>query len=864
MADPTPEEMLRILEEEQARATAAAQPQGGDPLADALPRAPTVEAEQAAIGRDRARLNAPAQRAAEGDAGGGADGTGRMADFGAMAAQMEQEMRTAASAEREKTANGPMDRMMRGFNTTLANTIGFPVEVVNEALGYAGMSFLEQPGNAMAAVRDGFRRAGIDVKEGALDGWMEKIGGAEVGALLTFVGMRGAAPTLQARVTPQSGTLQRTGAALAEGYTTQPGRMLTTDVAATAAAVPGADAGGSAGGALGKWLGGETGEAVGRAVGEVAGGMTTGVAGGLTAARVANSAVNRATGAAATQTPSSPIIERNADIEAPKYFAEQQIAREKRVVERSIENAIQSVRSRRDAGDAAVHLRERLDEVQEEARRIEGRLWRRVPQRTPVPVDNLKAPAKRMLAQLDTNPEAVPEQLLVRLATLAQKYPNGIPLGKLQQFRTGLLREATAAGGWRAGGTPPNKQLQANLYTMNDKLLEAMEASLQGNPVMQQARAFSRAMNDRFQRGELGDFFARTDSGELRIHPDDTLFKLINKPRGARELVDAMQPMPGPTRRGIPLTKGVRTLEAANDALAARFRQVAQEARTTATYRNPDDATLSEAEAVSKFFHRNRNAMVPLHRAYTDIESTIALVDDQIREMDTIRKSAVAQYAQRDPQKAVAGIVNSPDPAKTARELKRTFGRDQDAHQGFEKLIVETMIARAGPSMINAEKMLQLPKYQRLLREALEPDKYDRFYRIVQTGAALERGEGGGKRSLVQRGSSMFAHLLGLQLGRVLAHTFATGQAGSLSIPARVSSAFRDAVAQSFANRGPSVLFTEAVLDPKWERVLLSKLPSNATEAEKTMAIMRRMVAKGAGARVGLTDLLTEDEGSQP
>jgi hypothetical protein len=533
-------------------------------------------------------------------------------------------------------------------------------------------------------------------------------------------------------------------------------------------------------------------------------------------------------------------------------------------VDRSIENAINSVRSTRDAGEAAIVLRERMDAVRDEAERIEGRMWRRVPQKTPVDVRPLRSPANKMLKLMDTDPESVPMDILQRIDKLAVKYDGNIPLGKLNQLRTSILREAKGAGGWKAGGAPPNKILQSNLNVLNEAILDSMETALAGNPVMKQAREYSRAMTDRFQRGDLGDFFSRSDSGDLRVHPEDTMLRLLGKTRGPRALVGAMEdPLPGATPRGNRLQKGPAAISAANDALAARFRQLADEAGNNARVRNPEGVTEARADAASRFFKRHDAIIRPLHRAYTDIESTVQLIDDQLRERDVIRKSAVAQYAQRDPQNAVSAVINSPDPAATARDLRRSFGTDKDANEGFQGLLVETLMKRAGPSMIKTEQMFQQPKFHNLLRRTLDPDQYDRFMRLVQTGAALERGEGGSGPGMVRRGSSMLAHLLGLQVGRLLAHTFSTGQAGSLSIPARTASAFRDAVADSFANRGPSIIFREAVMDPKWERVLLSKLPSNADEAAKTMKILRRIVAKGAGARVGLTDVLAEDEGKK-
>ena len=170
---------------------------------------------------------------------------------------------------------------LEGANERIAQVLGFPVDVVNDALRLAGANNTES-GSGTQALMDAFRRAGVRLPEGAERSLTQKIGGEVINQLLGYGGARLAAPTLQ-KVGGTAGAvgdalLDKPVTGLATSVTSAPGVVLGGEYGGKGGKIAGEFIGEQVAGEDGTKIGGTIGEGIGGALGSIVGGTATAVA----------------------------------------------------------------------------------------------------------------------------------------------------------------------------------------------------------------------------------------------------------------------------------------------------------------------------------------------------------------------------------------------------------------------------------------------------------------------------------------------------------------------------------------------------------------------------------------------------------
>lgn len=816
------------------------------------------------------------------------------------------EMELVLQAEQAKDAP-PQESgsILRGFNSSLANLIGFPVEVVNDALGMAGANFAEG-GDAMKAVRGAFNKLGIKTHEpGKGDIW-DRIGSETLSSVLSMIGLRAAAPTMQAAAAaPTAGPLSRAGGVLADAAMNRPINTAVGSLTAPIGAVPAAEQAGNVFEKGGEALAGgpgvvsKTARSVGEGVGATIGGIATGGAGQLGGDALANVSkwVARKGMGMVGLTPGQAlqpiyradvpmqrrgIVLEDADQTAPKYFAENAVTREVTATDAAIRREVQAIQQAASRGlseeEVSSRLSAAMERVRDAGRAIENRLWGRVPRGAPVTqVGEIDNALSRIMPYSEVDQPQIPWRAVTQLTDSLDASRAGtrqLTVGDLLTMRSRILKEAGEA----SSGTllsQPDPQLARHLNDLEQAILSTIQRAVPNDTTIQQARAYSHEFNNRFTRGPIGQVLLEGGQGmPRRTLPEDVLQAILGDRQGPRAVHAATAPINvGGRGQGRTQTlTGSGPLRTEMDAgIRAAYANDLQDVIAAAdATTNPGGMARAVAKASEAQVRKLNGRIDDYARASTTLRDSQRQFLEWANERDVWTNSALAQFAQRDSAAAVANVMNSRDPARTMRDLLRgsdlpaagntrarmRMDSDPDVVEGLKRGVI-AHIFREGQtaeplSIGRVMNTLGNPKIKGMMNELFTTDELGRLQRIV--GAANEIA--GGKVNPAMRftrflGTGM-AHILGLKFGHGLAKITNAGPQGSLSIPARAAKQARTLFLKAFATGDPAKLIAQAVMDPATERLLLMKAPSTLADLKRANAISRKLVSAAAGNRAAL------------
>lgn len=737
-----------------------------------------------------------------------------------------------------------------GFNEGLADAIGVPLEgldrvwrIIGASAGGDGEGFLDNPTDANKVVKDAFKRVGILPKDN-LDNFQRRVGRSAFQALTFLAVLQANAPRLAA-IAGKS-TTAFIAQQMGKFHLQYPGLAFLGELGSVAGAQKGVEEFGPAGAVVGGLAGGA-------AVG-IGGGHATGAI--LSPVKALDSLVRffRVPKVARGQEP----IKSGIPSEASTFYASEQVAGDVKMLENSIQSTINKIRQPQEVvgsgGNRArvpltpevaeIRLRRGLEATMAAARKIESKFWKRIPKNVDVSIGRVQAQAIKLQDDLDVTPNTLPRESI----ELIENLDNTVSTGKLLKLRSGILasqREARAAG-------------QSELVANHGKLVASIDASIKaGLPdeaVVDQALNFSRAFNDAFTRGPVGEVLRFTKAGDPLVSPTQTASNLLKKFGGvggdrAGGEFGLEQVATGARLAG----KRKKVLQEAEGAVRARFRQIAEEDGPEA------------AEAFMRKHEPNIRALGGLSNEFKIAQRELAA---DLAQLDEIKASALAKHALLEPSVAAKRILSSGNPKAEVDKLLKSFEGNEDAIEGLQNTIMETLFHRArtnGPAVMvedgqafegivasRLQNMLNDPKVSSMLNKLFEntgdPDKLSRLNKIVNIAARLEAGEG--KSGVVIRAGKIVGGVTGAFVGRAFSGIM--GSAGTIQVPGIFAMEGRRIVTEALQRLNPTKILRYAMTHPEWEQVLLSKLPTNAKEARIFTRKMQRAFSVLEGTRKGI------------
>ncbi len=516
---------------------------------------------------------------------------------------------------------------------------------------------------------------------------------------------------------------------------------------------------------------------------------------------------------------------------------------------------------------SSVIAREQLDSALSDARLREKELWGQVPDNILVDKTNTTKTYDDLIkntprAQQDDIPRALmskvlngPDESNIRILgadgrpLLGDKVPVTERVTELQGLRSKLLEGGRKA---RAEGNYNSARIHDNLAdaVLND--IGAAPERIQGETgqKIRDALDFSRTLNDKFTRGEVGRILGTSRTGGEKVAPEMTLSKIMGggKIKGDVGLQNMLDAADTPELRG-----------AVEDHLKEQLNKVALK-----------DGSLNSS-AARKFMSDNVDILdkfPQLKQSITDASTSADSLLAKSTRTNQVQKTLVnesknnvSKFINTPVDKEFDMIVNSRDPAGFTADLKNRAAKDPSgaAQKGLTASAADYLFSKSMKNgAIHGETLLNNlnnnPKMASSLEQIMTPDQMQRMRRI---GGELKAVQSTSSRDiggvindlpskLVETPIRMLAANVGSKASKV------TGGGGSLVASGMFSQEAKRYLGK-WNNGKTGELLTHAVDDNQLYKALLT---NSSTQAGQKLASQRLEAwLLGPGAT-----LLKEDE----
>lgn len=770
-----------------------------------------------------------------------------------------------------------------GFNTSVARTLSLPREVVDQGMGLLGLDYMQHGGPQQQTV-DALNRMGIPTYE--IDNLANKIGQGALPALATWGAMQLAAPSMAAK--QGFGTFDYVARNIGEwamkhpvvglwlGQTSQAGGKLATQIVNPTS---------------------DFGKGATELAGEIAGGMAPGAIKGAVklpfkalgtipgvgplarnAARITGEGINTLSENLPTDlsnaikkynpfykqpqfTPAKEsLVNPNIDANRLQTFSQDQIASAMTYQDRAIENAIKSIPTSGTSGQVQARTHVLLQDAEKISKRIVSGFWDRVPLKTRISVSDLYRDVRNLRRELVDSNNVRPDEMIDRVLATVQprRGMNGqivSAMPTLQKLRDLQSQIGTAITEERARDAPREGQVR-NLARISEMIDDNISRQLPNDTSIEQARNMSKRHNDLFSRGPINDILSKRRSGDFRVPQAASIDTLMQKTDGLAALKAVQEGVSNypriPTNKFrprayyanpnavTPVEKDTlnQLVKSAEDSIRASFREVAEQ--------GPEKAVAYSV--------KNEEAIRALAGVAGELNFTAQKVAGALAEKKSITASALARFAQTSGDNAVKNIFAQRDPAAVAGQLMIRFRGDPDALEGLRNQVLNEFIYnRAGTNPNLMQKMMQEPRYEKLLKAVLADDQWARLNRMVNAAVHIGAENETGIKSFFRAPFRTAGRLAGAAFGRRVAP-------GTLQGPSIFSKAAGEFMEKSLGGTDPQDLLAHAVLDPNWEALLYSRIPTTTKDMRAAQTHYKRLFATMNSSQQAVLDKLSKDK----
>lgn len=759
---------------------------------------------------------------------------------------------------------GPVQDYFNGFNKTVANTLEAIVpkrpEIMNEFLGWMnGKGYVDKPRKPQEMIKEFFDASGLTYDDVPVNQLMEDIGHETFQQSLITAAMLAGAGPMAAIEGP--GVMAAIARQIGQFTKANPGATLTSNIGAGAGAqvaggengmfpgnplaeIAGSVLGAGAGAtqtapAIGKLLGGGIGATLGgigsmltlgpfgAVPGTGAGGVTGWKWGSHLAEKVLRSGIPLEKAA---------LLGRELPQEATEY-ARQAVMADRTRIEEDMAMVYRNL-----AGDTAdpqqqaEGLRATVRGAYKTAQARASDLWSRVDMNQKVGVSNARQTAAMMVQNNPrTAPELLPHDILTKIGMLGRPVQTATktPLPKYGTTSPSKSKTAKAApvtlkdlrgiqeligAKLREENLPDS--MTRNLTLLNKAIDQDIAMSNPDDKALAVAREYTTWLHDHLSRGPLGKFIGReanayqlSQSGDL-----EAALGLIRQSEAGTAIAETA------ARLNMP--------ELEQQAAQFMKSHLAEEWSRT---NSPEQVSkLMAAPGTQRF-------MQAFPKQAASFNADASLLSASVADAHALENSAFKAYAGTDPQTAIRGLFGGGQKVQKVQEIKAGLMGNADAMRGFKNgTLVEFYNAARGSPRHMAD-MLAAKDTRGMLAEVLGPEDMTRLERMVRAGEALEKqGKLAGSRTM---------------LGMLSRYIFA-GAARNLGAKTIQQTGTAATIGQNLIETMTSVapardLFTKAIVDPKWERLLYSRVPATLREMQATQELVKGAIGTLRAAQSG-------------
>lgn len=534
------------------------------------------------------------------------------------------------------------------------------------------------------------------------------------------------------------------------------------------------------------------------------------------------------------------------------------------------ERRLQSIGPESSESQNSLAVSREIDSALERATARERELWDAVPRGAQVDTANSRDLAQEII---DNTPRAqrgdiprVVRQLLVEDGGLGET----TTVNELHGLYSELRRVARSA----MAGNDQNKNMARISNSVADAILTDLGAGggqSQIGRAIDDARAYSAALHETFDRGAVGRLLKRTLDGDQSVDPELSLRRTVGRsgPEGAvssRQINSAA---------GFDGREG-QTAPAIQDYIRDRFQLSAVDAQGNFT-----------AGTARRFFRDNQ----PLLQQYPDLREEILgavanrenaeqiaqRVSDVIARSQKPRNSATATFLDGPASEAANSILRSRDPVRTARSLRNSAAKDRtgEALSGLKGAFVSQLVrgsrrTTGGRTQLDANRlqsMLDDDAMSRAMRVIFTPQEMGRIRKIAGDLSKVQNTEAGNVGgSLSGAKANTLIKTLAQVGGANLGAKAGGGNAGASLQAANIGSRRAERLVNMLAGDRASLIIADAIEDPELFRALLTDVGSVGFEKRAVPKLLPYLIGGGS---VAATDddeplsLTLDDPGNQ-
>lgn len=394
-------------------------------------------------------------------------------------------------------------------------------------------------------------------------------------------------------------------------------------------------------------------------------------------------------------------------------------------------------------------VREEIDRAFERAQQQERRLWAQVPKEAQVPTQGVRAVFTDI--QADTS-RARSSDIPAKAVELLGE--NGLAQVESVREMHGLYSEMRQQAREALGGTTPNENRARIANEIADAILVDLGA-VSDMPTavgvkINEARAFTREMNETFGQGTVGQVRAQTRAGGDTMSAETTLARTVG-PGGARAAV-AVNDLRSAAGPGI-------------DAPVQDFLRgkLMDRANAGNVYRpqNAEAFERANAEVLSQF-PELRGEIGAANVAQRSSEARSQRVDSIVAQLDNPRQNVGAALINATPGDEVGqAIFKARDPARAAQALRRETAKDTSgrALEGVRRGTLDFLIGRAqgryasdGTPTVSGNQLfgdLTDPKHAQVMKALFNENELSRMQQIARQFQGLEGARRAGQMDAV-------------------------------------------------------------------------------------------------------------------
>lgn len=723
-----------------------------------------------------------------------------------------------------KSTLRPMMDAATGMNSLIARGSGMTVNAVNDmwkAMGQEG--FIDDPSMTTDTIIKKMEALGMGAdRTKAVSQLAADIGEEAFKGLATVAMSFWAAPHLAA--IEGEGLMANLGRSFGQMIQKNPGTVVASEMGARAGGEVGEEVGGPTGGIIGSLVGGGAGASTllpraaqlasgtaGSIVGGAAGalipgpGMITGMGsgaflGGRAGKRVAQRILSR------RDMPSNPLMTADDPVMAQNY-AQQAIVADKAAAQKEIEKAISSIGGNPDVMSMAEKFRGTVKKAYQMAQRRADQLWGRVDKTLKIDPVRMQHFTKTMVQEAGQfGTRDLPGEIITDIARLKAGKST---IGDVLAIRNKILGDLSE-GVDRDG-------LRRNYNRLQAALINSINKQYPNNRDLAAAREYSLWLHDHFSRGPLGAFFGKSKGADFMADPQARAAILMRREKGGKQIAEAAE------RLALPQLE-----QQAGQLVRSQFQQHAQEMGPEAGSRwlnNP---------ATQRF-------MKAFAKPFAELQQQTTKLDTAIKANVDLGKSSFLKFADEDIQTATQKVLTGSNKVQRASEIKRALAADPDgrALPAFKNSVLVEFQRMGGNNPSTLQAMLASKDQREVMAAVLNPEEMRRFTRIVDAAASFQSGN---TKGVGAQSASFLARFMG---AKTVGAASRSGGGGPASIQETGAGAkIGEMIFKTILGRAsPQELMAMAVTNPKAERLLFSRIPSNIREIQRDAQIIRDLVS---------------------